>query len=135
MKEARLTDQVLRLEATAHYSPASLGAIEQLLDVGKTPQELVEIYCRAECWTCRDSRGNTAREAIERAEAAREAGRRQMVRDFAHAAATDIPVLIGSDKQIAWAMSLRAGHLNNNPNSKHKKQAKASWWIEHRDEL
>jgi hypothetical protein len=58
-----------------------------------------------------------------------------MQRDLSKAAATGLPVLIGTPRQIDWASSLRAAHLKHSPDSVHKKQNKAAWWIEHRQEL
>lgn len=135
IKEARQIDPTHGLQALAEYAPVSLGTIEHLLDLGKTPQELVTSFCTATLWKCRDSTGKTAREAFERAEAVRAEGRQRMQRDLSQAAATGLPVLIGTPRQIDWATSLRAAHLKHFPDSVHKKQKKAAWWIEHRQEL
>jgi hypothetical protein len=55
-----------------------------------------------------------------------------------HASAAGLPILVGSDKQIAWASDIRARALRLLPADKADRlraETSAKWWIEHRSEV
>lgn len=65
------------------------------------------------------------------------------IRDLAAVAHLDLPELVGSDRQIAWAMTIRASRLaaiitdsaqgNSDQVSACLPITDAKWWIDHRD--
>jgi len=134
-KRVKVGTAATGLVAYASFDQVSLGTIEHLLDLGKTPEELTESLSWPVEWKCLDCKGRTPQEAIDRARAHRDTGRNQMQKDGLDAAEAGLPALVGTEKQVAWARSIRAEHLKKRPESQHKMQANAAWWIDHRSTI
>lgn len=131
LKFAHFEDKEYDLVAIANFAEFSQGAVEHLLDIGKSPNEITIRICQPEFWKCSDKRAQTAQRAIDLVVAERRQGAAQRVA----ARASGFCMLSGTPKQVAWAEAIRAAHLQQHPDSKHKEVAKAAWWIENRGTL
>lgn len=120
------------LSAFPSFRICSQATVEHLLDIGKSPDDIVTNISTPESWKCGSMRANTPNAAIEQA-----ANVRNKQANASKAMGVTnvpcLPALIGSSKQIAWAHAIRIVHAAKAPNSKHlQDQTRASWWIDNR---
>jgi hypothetical protein len=120
-----------RLVAKAIFPEFSLGTVEHLLDIGKSPSDITNSICKPKFWECRHKRALTPQKAILLVAAERV----QVAAQKAVASANGLSILTGTQKQVAWAERIRADHLKRHPDSKHKEVEGAAWWIEKRGVL
>lgn len=128
---ARIEKKTIGLIALATFDPVSIGTVEHLLDIGMTPAQILGKFIQPTEWDCRGATGTTAEEAIAAAMVRREAGLRQLQADQDAVHLAGLPPLVGTQQQIVEAHPIRIEHIKRNPDSVHRKQSKASWWIVH----
>jgi hypothetical protein len=107
---------VTRHKSCGHFTETSVNNLDELIANLSAPLGACT-YCEAHA-----ARTRAAQEALERLQGT--------------ASEKNLPPLSGSTRQIKWALEIREGFRDKNPDSPLLKRATtAKYWIEHRDNL